>query len=320
MENENDNRDIPPEISIVIPLFNEEESLNELVQWIKEAMAEFERSYEIICVDDGSTDSSYSILETLHNENENIRVISFQKNFGKSAALNVGFSHIRGRFVITMDADLQDDPREIPGLIARLEEGYDLVSGWKKKRKDPLTKRLSSQIFNKVTSLVSGIPIHDFNCGLKAYRREVTDWLDVYGELHRYLPFLAGHAGFRVTELPVRHHPRKFGHSKYGLWRFFSGFFDLLTVLILSKFTTRPLHFFGSTGILLVFLGMIINIYMLVLRIRYGNIQGQQPLFMGGILLTITGVQFFFTGLLAEIITSFRKDRQDRYVVRKYLD
>ena len=146
MENENDNRDIPPEISIVIPLFNEEESLNELVQWIKEAMAEFERSYEIICVDDGSTDSSYSILETLHNENENIRVISFQKNFGKSAALNVGFSHIRGRFVITMDADLQDDPREIPGLIARLEEGYDLVSGWKKKRKDPLTKRLSSQI------------------------------------------------------------------------------------------------------------------------------------------------------------------------------
>ncbi len=307
------------DVSIVIPVYNEAESLPELIDRIRSVMGDYGRTYKIIFIDDGSTDGTLEVLEKLHTGSDDIEVISFLKNSGKSAALDVGFSHATGRYVVTMDGDLQDDPEEIPSLIARLEEGYDLVSGWKKKRKDPLSKRLPSLLFNSVTAWASGIKIHDFNCGLKAYRREVTNYVDIYGELHRYIPFLAGQAGFRVTEIPVKHHRRKYGHSKFGIWRFFSGFFDFLTVLILTKFTTRPLHFFGTTGLVLFSCGMIINAWMLSLRIRYGNIGGQQPLFMGGILLTITGVQFFFTGFLAEMITSFRKDRPKRYLIRKHL-
>ena len=309
----------PVEVSIVIPVFNEEESLPELASGIRKVMKQWGRTYRMIFVDDGSTDGSIEVLEKIHAESDDLQVISFLKNCGKSAALNVGFSHATGRYVVTMDGDLQDDPKEIPALISRLEGGYDLVSGWKKRRKDPLSKRLPSCVFNAVTAWASGIKIHDFNCGLKAYRKEVTEHIDIYGELHRYIPFLAGQAGFRVTEIPVLHHRRRYGRSKFGLWRFFSGFFDFLTVLILTKFTMRPLHFFGSIGLVLFLCGMIINTYMLSLRIRFGNIQGRQPLFMGGILLAITGIQFFFTGFLAEIITSFRKDRPKRYLIRKHL-
>jgi len=295
------------DVSIVIPLLNEEASLRELHRAIRAAMDPLGLEWEVVFVDDGSTDSSMDILRGLHAENGNVTVLSFGRNLGKSAALAVGFREASGRAVITMDADLQDDPSEIPRMLAALEEGYDLVSGWKKERKDPLSKRLPSRVFNGVARAVTGLTLHDMNCGLKAYRAEVVKTIRIYGELHRYTPVLAHWAGFRVTEIPVRHHARKFGRTKYGVERFTRGFFDLITVLFLRRYVTRPLHLFGAIGALLFLGGFAIGVYLTVLKIM-GEAIGRRPLLTLGILLMVIGGQFVSVGLLGEMVANLRSD------------
>jgi glycosyltransferase involved in cell wall biosynthesis len=291
-----------PQVSIVVPLYNEEESLRELHASVAEVCDKNALSREILFMDDGSTDKSLEVLKELRSKDPSVRVLSFRKNNGKSAALQTAFHNARGTVVITMDADLQDDPKEIPALLAKLDEGYDLVSGWKKKRHDPLSKTLPSKLFNFVTGLLSGIRLHDFNCGLKAYRREVVEHLQIYGELHRFVPVLAHKQGFRVSEIPVQHHPRKYGQTKFGIKRFLSGFLDLITVLYLTGFTRNPLHFFGSMGLIAILLGVLINLYLVIgwfQRIWIGN----RPLLFLGVLLIVVGVQFFSFGLIAEMMT-----------------
>jgi glycosyltransferase involved in cell wall biosynthesis len=305
------------EVSIVIPLLNERDNLRPLWAQIQAAMAPLGKRYEVIFVDDGSTDDSFQVLERLHAENPPLKAIQFRMNHGKSAALAVGFEMATGEVIITMDADLQDDPTEIPNLLNKLQEGYDLVSGWKFKRHDPISKTIPSKLFNKVTSVISGIRIHDFNCGLKAYRREVTDNIRVYGELHRYLPVLAYWKGFRIGEIKVRHHPRIHGKSKFGLSRFINGFLDLLTVSFLTKYTRRPMHLFGVLGLVLFLAGMVINLYLTYLWLHRVGI-GRRPLLFLGVLLVIVGVQFLLMGFIGEMITRQEQDR-DTYTVKKTL-
>ena len=309
----------PVEISIVVPLLNEEESLRPLTEGIRGAMLEYGRTYEIIFVDDGSTDGSMPILEELHGSCPEVKVLQFRRNFGKAAGYSAGFARARGRIVITMDADLQDDPAEIPDLVAKLDSGYDLVSGWKKVRNDPLGKTIPSKFFNWVTGRVSGISIHDFNCGLKAYRREVTSDIRIYGERHRYIPVLAHLEGYRVGEIPVQHHARKFGVTKYGWGRLLKGFLDLLTVMFLGRFMSRPLHLFGTVGVLLGAMGMAANGYIASLWLRTRTIQNRYPLLFLGVLLTVLGVQFICTGLLADMIA---RDQQphEKYNISRILD
>ena len=307
-----------PEISIVIPLFNEEESLSELQEKITAVLENLKKSYEIIFIDDGSTDRSYQVLESLHQKDRRIRVYQFRKNFGKSAGLACGFQMAQGQYVITMDADLQDDPEEILNLIQKLDEGFDLVSGWKKKRHDPFIKRNTSKIFNKVTGWISGLKIHDFNCGLKAYRNEVVKEMQVYGQLHRFIPVLAHWQGFRVGEMVVKHHPRKYGKTKFGLFRFAAGLLDLFTVIFLNKFKKRPLHLFGSIGLITFIAGMIINVYLAIEKIFAKGILSNRPLLFLGILLVIVGIQFVSMGLLGEMITETQKKRTD-YLIKKSL-
>ncbi len=289
------------QISVIIPLFNEEGSLQPLNDKLISVLNASGRSYELIFIDDGSRDKSNEILKEIREHNDRIRLITMRRNCGKSAALSVGFKAAIGEYVVTMDADLQDDPEEIPNLIERLEEGYDLVSGWKKVRNDPISKTIPSRIFNKVTGFLSGIRLHDFNCGLKVYRREVTQELSVYGERHRFLPVLAYMQGFRVGEIAVKHHPRRFGKTKFGAYRFIAGFFDLITLLFRMKFLTKPLHLFGSLGMLSLLTGLVIIGY-LTIGWFYGNWIGNRPLLLIGILGVITGVQLFTLGLLAEMI------------------
>jgi glycosyltransferase involved in cell wall biosynthesis len=298
-----------PKVSVVVPLFNEDESLPELHGQITAVFQQTGWSYEIIFVDDGSRDGSLAILTDLAGRDAHVRVISFRRNFGKSAALATAFRVVRGTFVITMDADLQDDPKEIPGLIAKLEEGYDLVSGWKKKRYDPISKTLPSKLFNYVTGKLSGIRLHDFNCGLKAYRYDVVKEIPVYGELHRFLPVLAFKLGYRIGEVPVQHHARKYGKTKFGANRFVNGFFDLLTVLFISDYNRAPLHLFGSIGMLCGLLGFVINLYLSIGWL--GGIPiGNRPLLFLGILLMVIGVQFFSFGLIAEkMVNMSERDR-----------
>lgn len=304
----------PLYLSIVIPLYNEAESLPELHSAITLVMNELKKPYEIIFVDDGSTDDSFSVIKELNKKDKRVRAIQFRRNFGKSEALSAGFKEATGKFIVTMDADLQDDPAEIPGLLHPLEKNYDLVSGWKKKRRDPISKTLPSRFFNFVTAKMTGIPIHDFNCGLKAYRREVVKEVQVYGELHRYIPALAHWAGFRVGEKVVQHHPRKYGHTKFGLSRFFKGFLDLLTVLFTTRYIRRPLHLFGVWGIVSFALGVFISAYLsfewLVGRTALSN----RPLFLAGILLIIVGIQFISIGLLGEMITRQGNTRQTHFI------
>ena len=292
----------PVDISIVIPLLDEKESLRPLTQKIQATMEADGRPYEVIFVDDGSTDGSDRVLADLHESDAAVKVIHFRRNFGKSAAYSAAFERAVGRYVVTMDADLQDEPAEIPGLIAQVEEGYDLVSGWKKKRQDSLAKVLPSRFFNWATRLFYGIPIHDFNCGLKAYRAEVVKDIKIYGELHRYIPVLAHLEGYRIGERPVRHHPRRFGVTKYGWTRLLKGFLDLLTVMYLGRFMGRPLHLFGTVGVILALAGCAVNGYIASLWIRLGNIQHRYPLLFLGVLLTVLGVQFVCTGLIADMI------------------
>ncbi|MCH7676823.1 glycosyltransferase family 2 protein, partial [candidate division KSB1 bacterium] len=265
-------------ISIVVPLFNEEESLVELHERLSKAVCSLEKPIEFLFIDDGSTDNSMQVLSELHNKDPQVRVVQFRRNYGKSAALALGFKEARGEFIVTLDADLQDEPYEIPNLVKKLEEGFDLVSGWKKIRKDPFIKKSTSKLFNFVTRKMTGLGIHDMNCGLKAYRREVTETVNVYGQLHRFLPVLAQWQGFKVGEVVVKHNPRKYGRTKFGASRFIAGFFDLVTVLFITRYTKRPLHLFGLIGLVSFAVGVGISAYLAVERLLLGKYLSDRPL------------------------------------------
>ncbi len=299
---ENSSVKVKPDISVVVPLFNEEESLTELSVQIDNALSP-DFNYEVIFVDDGSSDSSFEVVKKLRSENENIKGIAFRHNYGKSVALQAGFEKAEGSYVVTMDADLQDDPNEVPEMVQMLKNGLDLVSGWKKERFDPISKTVPSKFFNFVTRKAAGIHLHDFNCGLKAYRSEVVKNIYVYGELHRYIPMLAKQEGFnRIGEKVVKHHPRKYGKTKFGLSRFINGFLDLITILFVQRYFQKPMHFFGTFGILLLLSGTVINAYMAVLRLFFNKGIGDRPLLFLGILLMVLGIQFLSTGLIGELI------------------
>lgn len=302
-------------VSVVVPLLNEEESLKILANEINKSFVQLRMDYEIIFVDDGSTDKSLEIIKELSRLNKSIKYISFRKNYGKAAALQVGFQEATGDAVITMDADLQDDPAEIPNLLLKLNEGYDLVSGWKKKRLDPFIKKHTSKFFNYVTGLMTGIKIHDFNCGLKAYKKDVVESFTLYGELHRYIPVLAHFRGFKVTEIAVKHHPRRYGKTKYGISRFFKGFVDLITVVFTTRYVKRPLHFFGLLGSLSAFLGVLLNLYLTYEWYFYNISLSKRPLLFLGMLLIIVGVQFFSIGLIGEILVYNKHDKEE-YIVK----
>jgi len=306
-------------VSVVIPLLNEEESLGELAQRLETVLERVARGrYDVLFIDDGSTDGSYDVIRSIHNRNNRFRAIRFRRNNGKSAALAVGFADVKGDIVITMDADLQDDPSEIPALITKLEEGFDLVSGWKRKRHDPWHKTFPSKLFNAVTSFMSGIKLHDFNCGLKAYRREVVETVQVYGEMHRYIPALAHWEGFRVTEIPVQHHARKFGYSKFGASRFLKGFLDLLTVMFTTRYVKRPLHFFGTVGSLFALIGLVTDLYLVIEWFLGLTSLSQRPLALFGIAMIIVGVQLISIGLIGELIVKNNMESQ-RYSIRERL-
>lgn len=300
-------------VSIVIPVRNEEQNLLPLHREITDVMLKVGRTHEILFVNDGSTDGSISVLEELALSDPAVEVIHLRKNFGKAVALSVGFRETRGDIVITMDGDLQDNPMEIPRLIRGIESGFDLVSGWKYHRKDPLSKTLPSKVFNRVVSLATGLPLHDFNCGFKAYSRCLVERLRIYGELHRYIPALAHGDGFRVTEILVNHRPRLHGKSKYGWERYLRGMLDLLTVVFIIRYTRKPLHLFGSIGLLLMFLGLSINSYLAVLWFM-GQTIGHRPLLSLGVLMTVLGVQFISTGLLGELITRAQGHDEESFI------
>jgi glycosyltransferase involved in cell wall biosynthesis len=293
-------------VSVVIPLYNEEKSLNELYTRLTEVLGNNVRRHELVFVDDGSTDGSLGTLRELRNGDKRVKIISFKRNNGKSAALQEGFKASRGDFVVTIDADLQDDPTEVPGLLEKLGEGFDLVSGWKRNRRDPPSKTLPSKLFNFVTSLVSGIKLHDFNCGLKAYRREVVRSISVYGELHRFIPVLAVWEGFRVTEKDVTHFERKFGRSKYGASRLLNGLFDLITVMFITRRSTSPLHFFGRIAFLFFVVGGAISLYFVILWLS-GQGLHVRPLMVGGLIMIVIAIQIGSFGLLAELYSSGRE-------------
>ncbi len=311
------------DISGVIPLYNEEESLPELTAWIKRVMDANNFTYEIVMVDDGSKDSSWKVIKGLKKENENVIGIRFRRNYGKSAALNVGFAAAEGDVVITMDADLQDSPDEIPELYDRIKnQGADLVSGWKKKRYDPLTKTLPTKLFNSATRSMSGIDnLHDFNCGLKAYKKDVVKSIEVYGEMHRYIPVLAKWAGFsNIQEQVVQHYPRKYGTTKFGPGRFVKGFLDLMSIFFVGKFAKRPMHFFGPLGVISFLLGFFITIWLICEKLMsiangtvYRNVT-DQPLFFLALVAIIIGSQLFLTGFVAELVSRNGSDRNKYHV------
>jgi glycosyltransferase involved in cell wall biosynthesis len=305
-------------LSVVVPLYNETESLTELHSQICRTCEGAGIKFEAIYVDDGSTDNSFEVLEEIHQKDNRTKVLQLRKNFGKSEALSAGFSVAEGKLIVTMDADLQDDPSEISSLINKLNEGYDLVSGWKKYRKDPLSKKLPSKLFNRVTSFLTGLRIHDFNCGLKIYKKEVTESVKVYGELHRYIPALAKWEGFCVGEIPVNHRHRKYGKTKFGFSRFTYGFLDLITVMFLSRYTKRPLHLFGLIGLLSSLSGTAITLYLIILRITRKSYLSNRPLLFIGVLLLILGIQFVSIGLLGEMITRANASGH-RYAIRRML-
>jgi len=290
-------------ISIVIPLHNEERSIALLYEELQAALEPLGQDWETVFVDDGSVDGSFAALTRLHAANENVRVVRLRRNFGKAAALAAGFSQARGEIVVTIDADLQDDPAEIPRLLVKLDEGIDLVSGWKTRRRDPLPRRVLSRVFNWMTGRVSGLRLHDMNCGLKAYRAEVVRGMPLYGELHRFIPVLAQYRGFRVAELPVNHRAREHGRSRYGVERYLRGFLDLLTVSFIGRYRHRPLHLFGGLGLILGLIGFAILIYLTVVK-ALGHAIGDRPLLTLGVLLVVVGLQFFSLGLISEMLTS----------------
>jgi len=313
------------DISVVIPLFNEEESLPELTDWIRRVMLTHNFSYEIILVDDGSKDTSWKVIMDLKKTHEQISGIKFRRNYGKSAALNVGFAATQGDVVITMDADLQDSPDEIPELYDRImNQGADLVSGWKQKRYDPLTKTIPTKLFNSVTRSVSGIDnLHDFNCGLKAYKKDVVKSIEVYGEMHRYIPVIAKWAGFtNIQEQVVQHYPRKYGTTKFGPGRFVKGFLDLMSIFFVGKFGKRPMHFFGPVGVVSFLIGFFITIYLICEKLMsiasgtdYRNVT-DQPLFFLSLLAILIGTQLFLTGFIAELLSRNSSERNKYHIER----
>jgi dolichol-phosphate mannosyltransferase len=295
-------------ISVVVPVHDEERTVALLYEELDSALQPLDQPWEVVFVDDGSTDGSFAALTRLHDARDNVRVIRLRRNFGKATALSTGFAHADGEIVVTIDADLQDDPSEIPRLLAKLDEGFDLVTGWKTHRRDPLSRRLLSKIFNWVTGRVSGLRLHDMNSGLKAYRAEVVKGLRLYGELHRFIPVLAHYRGHRVAELPVNHRPREHGRSRYGVERYLRGFLDLLTVSFIGRYRYRPLHLFGGLGLLLGVAGFGVLLYLTVLKLG-GHAIGQRPLLILGVLLVVVGLQFFSLGLISELITSQHEER-----------
>ena len=291
-----------PSISIIVPVLNEEGSLDKFYNETTKSLNEYS-NWEIIFIDDGSDDESYNIMRKLADEDNRVSIIQFFKNFGKADALSEGFKQANGDVVITIDADLQDDPAEIPRLVEKIQEGWDVVSGWKKDRKDPISKRLPSKLFNMVTRFLTGIKIHDFNCGLKAYRRKVVKSIDIYGGLHRYIPAIAGQKGFSITEIAVNHRPREFGETKYGGNRLFHGFFDLFTMLFTGKYFDRPLHFFGSIGLVFIFISTISEVYPIYDKIANGiPFQKHFALIVFGAMIFGLGLWFFSIGLLGELL------------------
>ncbi len=312
------------DISVVIPLLNEEESLPELTAWIRRVMEEHDFAYEIILVDDGSTDGSWEVIEELAERDPRVMGIKFRRNYGKSAALNTAFERAAGEVVITMDADLQDSPDEIPELYRLITaEGYDLISGWKKERHDPISKTIPSRFFNAVTRWISGIPLHDFNCGLKAYRRDVVKSVEVYGEMHRYIPLLARWAGFhRIGEKVVEHRARKYGTTKFGLERFINGFLDLLSITFVGRFGKRPMHFFGTLGTLIFIVGFIAAAYIgfsKLYRLKNGLptiLVTDNPYFYIALTCMIIGTVLFMTGFLAELVARSSSDRNLYHIAR----
>ena len=311
------------DISIVIPLLNEEESLPELVEWIARVMDDNSYSYEIILIDDGSTDNSWNIIEELSTKNPSVKGVKFNRNYGKSAALNIGFKEVTGKVVFTMDADLQDSPDELPDLYKMItEDGYDLVSGWKKKRYDPITKTVPTKLFNGATRLMSGVKLHDFNCGLKAYKNEVVKNIDVYGEMHRYIPFIAKFNGYsKIGEKEVIHQERKYGVTKFGLERFIFGFLDLMSISFTLKFKRRPMHFFGSLGTITFFLGLSIFTYLGVDKIiidTSAKLIADRTEFYLALTCMIMGSQMFLAGYIGEMI-SINSSKRDDYNIAKKL-
>lgn len=313
------------DISIVVPLYNEDESLPELTSWIAKVMEANNFSYEILFVDDGSTDTSWAVIEELKTQFNAVKGIKFRRNYGKSAALNVAFEAAHGDVIITMDADLQDSPDEIPELFRRIkEEKLDIISGWKKKRYDPISKTIPTKLFNAATRKMSGIQLNDFNCGLKAYRKEVVKTIEVYGEMHRYIPVIAKWAGFKkIGEQVVEHRARKYGVTKFGLSRFVNGFLDLLSIFFVGKFGKRPMHFFGSLGVLSFLLGTImalwmigVKLYHIAMLIPYKREITDQPLFYISLVAIILGSQLFLTGFVAELVTRNAPER-NAYLIEK---
>jgi glycosyltransferase involved in cell wall biosynthesis len=295
-------------ISVVVPIHNEERSIGLLHEELQASLDPLGEEWEAVYVDDGSTDGSFSALTRLHAREDNVRVVRLRRNFGKAAALAAGFAQAAGERVVTIDGDLQDDPSEIPQLLAKLEEGFDVVSGWKTRRRDPISRRLPSKLFNWVSGWMSGLRLHDMNCGLKAYRAEVVRNLVLYGELHRFIPVLAHEQGYRVAELPVNHRPREHGRSRYGMERYLRGFLDLLTVSFMGRYRHRPLHLFGGLGLLLGGSGVVLLVYLTIVKLT-GHAIGQRPLLTLGVLLVVVGMQFFTLGLISEMITSHHEER-----------
>jgi glycosyltransferase involved in cell wall biosynthesis len=299
-------------ISVVIPVYNEVDSLKELHVQLTQSLSVFE-FYEILFIDDGSTDGSLNLVKELSNTDGHINLIQFHRNYGKSAALAEGFKYAEGDYIVTMDADLQDDPAEIPNLVAKLEDGFDLVSGWKKDRKDPFSKTLPSKLFNFVTRIFTGVKIHDFNCGLKIYRQSVVKTIDIYGGRHRYIPALAGQKKFKIAEIIVHHRPRLHGVTKYGGARLFHGLFDLISILFLAKYTQSPLYFFGQIGLFTFLTGLAIDFYVLYLKYFLNEpFAKHMALLMLGVLIIVVGIQFFSIGLVGEMITNSNQDKESR--------
>ena len=299
-------------ISVIIPVFNEIGSLPELMDQLRKVLHIYSK-WEILFVDDGSTDGSTEFLNDLSRKDENVTLIQFHRNYGKSAALAEGFKLAKGEYLITMDADLQDDPAEIPNLMKKLEEGFDLVSGWKKERKDPISKRFPSKIFNYVTRIMTGVKIHDFNCGLKIYRKAVTKTLDLYGGRHRYIPALAGHNKFRISEIQVNHRPRIHGVTKYGGSRLFHGFFDLISIIFMNRYTQQPLHLFGFFGLFCGLASLTVELYVIGKKIFSGHsFYEHLALMLFGAMLFILGLWFFSIGLIAEMITRGAQEKESR--------
>jgi glycosyltransferase involved in cell wall biosynthesis len=308
-------------ISVVVPVYDEERSVELLFDEIRAALEPLGREWEVVFVDDGSTDGSFAALTRLHaREPSLVRVVRLRRNFGKSAALAAGFRQAAGEIVVTIDADGQDDPAEIPRLLAKLDEGFDLVSGWKTRRRDRWTRRAFSRVFNGVTGRISGVRLHDMNCGLKAYRAEVVRGLALYGELHRFIPVLAHYRGFRVAELPVNHRPREHGRSRYGLERYLRGFFDLITVTFMGRYRYRPLHLFGGLGLLLGTVGFLVCTYLTILWFT-GHAIGHRPLLTLGVLLVVVGIQFLSLGLIGELVTTHHEERAaERESLERHVD